>query len=69
MPRHMPPNHVENETVRIAALSNNKLVEETIGSAGGDDYDGCTFDLLQEELKRRLVAAGFATDGLWRGEE
>jgi len=76
MSRRLPPHHAENETVRIAALSNDQLVKETIYEAAGDDYDGCftdagmiTFDLLKAELTRRLVAVGFATDKLWDEDE
>lgn len=59
--RRSSKNHRENETLRIANLSNAKLLEETLDLAQGDDYDGCftrdgevTFELLKNELTRRL---------------
>jgi hypothetical protein len=68
----MKSNHVKKETKRIAKLSNEDLLIETIELSAGDDYDGCftpdgdaSLEILKAELKRRLIAVGFATEKLW----
>jgi hypothetical protein len=54
------------ELEAIKRMSNEELLEETIGLAGGDDYDGCftsrgdwRFAELQFELHLRLRAVGY----------
>lgn len=51
---------------QVKAYDNQKLVEETLYLAGGDDYDGCftnkgqfEYNALLEELNRRLIEIGF----------
>lgn len=53
--------YTADEKHRIANLNNSALFDETLEAAGGDDYDGgftqrgtVTYDLLREELERRL---------------
>lgn len=50
----------------LSKMSNDELLDSTIWSAGGDDYDGCftdrgqwEFDELRIELDKRLEAIGF----------
>lgn len=52
--------------IRVAAMSNDELLLETINASGGDNYDGCfteqgdaEFEILENELIRRLKAIGF----------
>jgi hypothetical protein len=47
-------------------LSNAALLDETLSSGGGDDYDGCftdrgawKYDALTEELLHRLLKNGY----------
>ena len=56
----------EEMLARIETMSNEELLNETLGLAGGDDYDGCftpkgqwEYDRLVEELEHRLKACGF----------
>lgn len=51
---------------RIATMSNDDLLDNTITAAQGDDWDGCfterglwEFTALQNELCARLIDAGF----------
>ena len=51
---------------RIENMSNEELLEETLGLAGGDDYDGYftdlgqfEYDTLYNELQKRLKICGF----------
>ena len=50
----------------VAGMSNEDLVQQTVGLAGGDDYDGCftpegrkAYIALTSELNKRLKTAGF----------
>ena len=54
------------ELTRIKASSNLELLEDTISSAGGDDYDGCftkrgawSFEQEKQELSKRLISVKF----------
>lgn len=54
---------------RVFNLSNETLLQELISLASGDDFDGCftamgeyTFECLQTEAKRRLIAASVLPD-------
>jgi hypothetical protein len=56
---------------RIKGLTNAALVQETIGAASGDDYDGgftdwgsFEFEQLKVELQWRLRRAKFIEDGV-----
>ena len=62
----VPKDYRQNEEERIKGLSNDSLLEETLNSAGGDDYDGCftscgevTYQILADELAHRLFSCGF----------
>jgi len=51
---------------QIKNYSNEELLWECLGLAGGDDYDGCftkqgewKYGELQVELQRRLIEVGF----------
>lgn len=64
--RQLSPNHECNERLRIAGLSNEELLTETLKAMPGDDYDGeftpngeVTVTILEETLRKRLSDAGF----------
>ena len=52
--------------LRVSEMTNVELLEETLDSMSGDDCDGCftahgqwECNYLQNQLRRRLVAAGW----------
>ena len=55
----------------IKKMTNLDLMEETLGLAGGDDYDGCftpegsvRFSALKQELSARLWDVGFIDESI-----
>lgn len=55
----------------LHGLSNFDLLDECLGDAGGDDYDGCftadgcvKYALIKQEVSNRLISCGYIDKSL-----